>query len=154
MTQSAAISIDAGQLAPGTELIVDRRGYKHHGIYIGDGLVIHYAGWISYPRGLVEEIAVADFVAKRPFRTGRHPDDPAHGAEIVRRARSRLGERSYNLLQNNCEHLCNWCQIGESTSAQVEMVKRRVQRAVRVVRVWRSRPIEMNLQQRHPQPGR
>jgi hypothetical protein len=38
----------------------------------------------------------------------------------VRRARSRLGERHYHLLRNNCEHFCNWCQLGESRSEQVE----------------------------------
>jgi len=38
----------------------------------------------------------------------------------VRRARSRLGERRYHLLRNNCEHFCNWCQLGECRSEQVE----------------------------------
>ena len=40
--------------------------------------------------------------------------------EIVRRARSRLGENDYRLLTNNCEHFCNWCLDGVSHSAQVE----------------------------------
>ena len=56
MTQSAAASIRIGELAPGTELIVDQRGYKHHGIYVGGGQVVHYRGWISTLHGLVEEI--------------------------------------------------------------------------------------------------
>ena len=40
--------------------------------------------------------------------------------EIVRRARSRIGENDYRLLTNNCEHFCNWCLNGVSHSAQVE----------------------------------
>jgi Lecithin retinol acyltransferase len=40
--------------------------------------------------------------------------------EIVRRARSRLGESDYRLLTNNCEHFCNWCLSGVSRSAQVK----------------------------------
>jgi len=40
--------------------------------------------------------------------------------EIVRRARSRIGEDDYRLLTNNCEHFCNWCLHGVSRSAQVE----------------------------------
>jgi len=154
MTQSAAASIRIGELAPGTELIVDQRGYKHHGIYVGGGRVIHYRGWISTLHGLVEEIPLAEFVGKRPYRAGRHPEDLAHGAEIVRRARSRLGERSYSLVRNNCEHLCNWCQIGESKSGQVDRVRQRVQRVVSLVRGSRSRRMELDLRQLHLQPGR
>jgi hypothetical protein len=48
------------------------------------------------------------------------PPDRRAGEDIVRRARSRLGERRYHLLRNNCEHFCNWCQLGESRSEQVE----------------------------------
>jgi Lecithin retinol acyltransferase len=42
-------------LAAGTHLVVSRRGYRHHGIYVGQGRVIHYAGPFLYPRGCVEE---------------------------------------------------------------------------------------------------
>ena len=154
MTQSAAASIRIGELAPGTELIVDQRGYKHHGIYVGGGRVIHYRGWISTLHGLVEEIPLADFVGNRPCRAGRRPVDLAHGAEIVRRARSRLGERSYSLVRNNCEHLCNWCQIGQSSSAQVDRLQQRLRRIVDLVRGWRSRPFVTDLHQLHSQSGR
>jgi hypothetical protein len=49
--------------------------------------------------------------------------------EIVRRARSRIGENDYRLLTNNCEHFCNWCLYGVNRSAQV---KRRWQLPFRV----------------------
>ena len=48
------------------------------------------------------------------------PTDRYSGEEIVLRARSRLGERRYHLLRNNCEHFCSWCQLGECRSEQVE----------------------------------
>jgi len=73
MTQSAAASIPIAELAPGTELIVDRRGYKHHGIYVGSSRVIHYAGWISTLHGLVEKIPLADFVGERSVPRGSAP---------------------------------------------------------------------------------
>lgn len=142
------------ELTPGTELIVDRRIYRHHGIYVGGGRVVHYAGWISRLRGLVEEIPLADFVVKRPCCAGRLPVNSVHGAEIVRRARSRLGERNYSLLKNNCEHLCNWCQTGESRSAQVDRARQRVQQLVGRIKGWRSRRIAIDLPQQHPLPGR
>jgi hypothetical protein len=39
---------------------------------------------------------------------------------IVERAKSRLGEDSYSVFNNNCEHFCLWCITGEHTSAQVD----------------------------------
>ncbi|MNG28404.1 NC domain protein [compost metagenome] len=40
---------------------------------------------------------------------------------MVRRALSRMGENRYRVLTNNCEHFCNWCLYGRSTSAQVRV---------------------------------
>jgi hypothetical protein len=61
----------------------------------------------------------------------------------VRRARSRLGERRYDLLRNNCEHFCSWCQDGEARSAQVaaltrwqRLLVRTVERLVLAARWW------------------
>lgn len=39
--------------------------------------------------------------------------------ETLKRARSRIGERNYNLLTNNCEHFAVWCRTGLSDSRQV-----------------------------------
>ena len=38
---------------------------------------------------------------------------------VVSRAKSRLGERKYNLLTNNCEHFALWCKTEISSSEQV-----------------------------------
>jgi hypothetical protein len=40
--------------------------------------------------------------------------------EVVCRARSRLGEDRYHLLENNCEHFCEWCVRGQPRSYQVD----------------------------------
>jgi hypothetical protein len=112
--------MNAEELLPGSRLIVRRRGYFHHGIYLGHGKVIHYAGWFSSAGGLIEEVTLEQFTKGRPYGIGRLPPDRHAGEEVVRRARSRLGERRYQLLKNNCEHFCNWCQLGECRSEQVE----------------------------------
>ncbi len=39
--------------------------------------------------------------------------------ETVARARSRLGETSYNFFTNNCEHFAIWCKTGVSESLQI-----------------------------------
>jgi hypothetical protein len=129
-----ASPVHTQSLKPGTELIVDRLGYRHHGIYVGEGLVIHYAGWVDYSSGLIETVTVEDFARRRPVRVGRVPSESQHGDDIVRRARSRLGERCYDVLRNNCEHFCNWCQVGESRSTQVDLLLQRMERMVRPVR--------------------
>ena len=122
-----ASSVGTDGLVPGTELIVDRFAYRHHGIYLGDGLVIHYAGGICSPHGLIETIALRDFVGRRRVRVGRMPAGLLHGEDIVRRARSRLGERRYDIFRNNCEHFCSWCQVEESRSKQVDLLLRQIQ---------------------------
>lgn len=40
--------------------------------------------------------------------------------ETVQRAESRLGEASYNLAMNNCEHFAIWCKTGVHESHQVQ----------------------------------
>ncbi len=42
--------------------------------------------------------------------------------ETVKRAYSRLGETSYDLIANNCEHFAIWCKTGISESYQVNAV--------------------------------
>jgi hypothetical protein len=106
---------------PGSHVISPRRGYMHHGVYVGDGRVVHYSG---LARGLfggpIEEVSLAEFAFGRSVWT-RRSDLPGFASlEVIRRARSRVGEKRYRVLRNNCEHFCEWCLRGESRSYQVE----------------------------------
>jgi len=96
---------------PGTRLIVLRRGYRHHVIYVGSGRVIHDAGLTLHRRGCIEEVSLDDFIGNRPIHLGTAPDE-ARGHDIVLRARSRLGECRYDLLKNNCEHFLQLVSAG------------------------------------------
>lgn len=124
---------DLRSLRPGTPLIAKYRCYAHFGIYVGNGRVIHYAGRLKYAGGLVEEIALAEFSDGRPVflngDTGACPDPE----RVVRRARSRLRERAYDLLRNNCEHFCSWCQTGDARSVQVERLSHSQRLLVQVI---------------------
>ena len=105
----------------GTHLVTERRGYCHHGIYVGNGKVVHYAGLAgSLHSGPVEEISIARFAAGH--ETWMKPTISAKfiGEDAVQRARSRLGENRYRVLTNNCEHFCTWCLYGESRSEQID----------------------------------
>jgi hypothetical protein len=106
----------------GSHLTSTRRGYSHHGIYVGKGRVVHYAGFSGgfWHCGPVEEVSLSQFAIGHAVRIAEHPKSPYSPEEIVLRARSRLGENDYRLLTNNCEHFCNWCLNGVSHSAQVQ----------------------------------
>ena len=105
----------------GSHVVTPRRGYLHHGIYVGDGKVVHYSG-LAYGlrRGPVEEVSLARFTRGRPVWVRRRALTHFDRREVVCRARSRIGEDRYRLFTNNCEHLCEWCLRGEPRSLQVE----------------------------------
>jgi len=107
--------------ALGAHLTTSRRGYAHHGMYVGHGRVVHYSGFSGFWQcGPVEEVSLSRFAVGCPVQIVDHDRTPYSPEEIVRRARSRIGENDYRLLTNNCEHFCNWCLCGVSRSAQVE----------------------------------
>jgi hypothetical protein len=105
----------------GSHLVTPRRGYLHHGIYVGGCKVVHYAGLAhGLRRGSVEEVSLARFARGQRvwMRLGAPSDFDI--PEVVCRARSRVGEHCYRLLTNNCEHFCEWCRRGTARSFQVE----------------------------------
>lgn len=105
----------------GSHLVTPRRGFAHHGIYVGYGNVVHYdsAVW-RFCRGQVEEVSLARFARGHAIWILVHPSPLFEGAEVARRARSRVGEKRYRLLGNNCEHFCEWGLQDEQRSYQVE----------------------------------
>ena len=99
------------------ELLNIQGVYEHHGIDCGDGSVIH----LRKGTETIERTSWATFIydAKskvylRQYRACFLPD------VVVHRAESRLGERHYNLLFNNCEHFATWCKTGVSESQQIK----------------------------------
>ena len=87
--------------------------FYHHGIYCGDGMVIEYDG--RYPS---QDLFTIQMNSLESFARGRRIEvdnrEPALYSpdEIVARAKSRLGERAYNLYTNNCENFATWCRSG------------------------------------------
>lgn len=90
----------------GDHLYVSRVGYTHHGLYIGDGKVIHYL------MEKVKEDTLETFADGSKIRIRPESESPAcySSDEIVDRAYRRLHENNYNLLVNNCEHFVRWCR--------------------------------------------
>ncbi len=120
------------QIRPGDVICVERWGnlYRHYGVYVGKGQVIHYAGtggdWDTDVA--VRKVDMKSFlrdadtymICKFPQKS-RNPRYRRYtNKETVERAYSRLGERKYDLLTNNCEHFAVWCHTNIAESRQVE----------------------------------
>lgn len=97
-----------------SHLLTPRSAYTHHGLYAGNGQVIHFTS-----NGKVEEIALSKFTHQRGYRI-RKFYSRFNPKQIIERAKSRLGKRNYSVLFNNCEHFVTWCIYGEAESKQVQ----------------------------------
>jgi hypothetical protein len=105
----------------GSHLVTPRRGYLHHGIYVGACTVVHYSGLAhGLRRGPVEEVPFARFACGERVWVKSDAPSGFDVSEVICRARSRVGEDRYRLLTNNCEHFCEWCLSGTARSFQVE----------------------------------
>ena len=147
----------------GSVIFVQRLLYRHYGISLGNGRVIHYAPEKDEEIASICEADMEDFLqgatsyvvchfpkeygapeeerrsARSLFQSDCYPADDMRDfmrgimreykkqryhlytpEETVERARSRLGERNYNLIFNNCEHFAVWCKTNISESYQVE----------------------------------
>ena len=105
----------------GSHLVTPRRGYLHHGIYVGARKVVHYSGLAhGLRRGPVEEVPFAHFACGQRVWVRSEARSDFDVREIICRARSRVGEDRYRPLTNNCEHFCEWCLHGTARSFQVE----------------------------------
>jgi hypothetical protein len=90
--------------------------YQHHGIDCGDDTVIHYSK--AKEDAEISRTSYDTFSWHNSVYPVRQsliytPDI------VIERATSRLGERQYDLLQNNCEHFATWCTTGRNESRQL-----------------------------------
>lgn len=110
------------EIPVGAHLVSPRGVYTHHGIYIGNGSVIHYSGFCDErAAGPIEITDLQRFSSGNGFEARTYKDSFAPKV-IVARAKSRLGEQKYSLFSNNCEHFCHWCITGDHRSPQVDRV--------------------------------
>lgn len=89
-------------------LYVQRSVYTHHGLYLGNGRVMHY---IKGEDG-IGITSLEDFAKGSKIHV-RNSSKYYSSDEVISRAYSRLGENDYFLLMNNCENFVNWCRNGD-----------------------------------------
>ncbi len=110
-------------LSPGDHLSIDRGVYTHHGIYVGEGAVIHFTGELKdRDNAAIRRTSLAEFLSGQPASDLELVSygDCFAGREVVRRAESRVGEDGYRVFDNNCEHFARWCKTGRAKSEQVK----------------------------------
>jgi len=139
MTSTAASTLPQADIPLGAHLVTPRCGYTHHGVYVGDGEVVHYMGLSSaWRRGPVAKVTLAQFASGHPVSIKPEAEAAYTPLEIVARAQARLGEDRYHVMSNNCEHFCAWCTYGVARSSQVDRFlawPRRMAQAVRALLV-------------------
>jgi hypothetical protein len=96
-----------------------RRFYTHHGIYVGDGKVIHVTGSIREkvdPQ--VRETDLSRFLKGGTLRQRKYKERLPE-SETVRIAKRHISDKSYSMIWNNCEHFATYCATGKRKSRQV-----------------------------------
>lgn len=113
----------------GDVIYVDRGLYKHYGVYVGRGQVVHFAAKdgseISSDNAIIHKCTLAAFLKGGKLLVDTLIKHKYSFRETALRALSCVGERGhrdngYNLVFNNCEHFASWCASGEERSRQVE----------------------------------
>lgn len=116
---------------PGDHIKVRRLGgaYTHHGIYIGNDTVIHFAPpagseILDWENARVRSTSLSAFLKAGQVQVKVYTEEEKESLypvdQIIRNARNSLGSGNYNLIFNNCEHFANICTLGKYRSPQVE----------------------------------
>ena len=131
-----AFSLD--QIRCGDHLCFDRVFYWHHAIVEtvdksnGEVNVIEYSNFakqFSQDNSSPPKNPGLAVVVRRKFKLENESvyvieHNRCYDPEtVVSRAKSKLGERKYRPVTNNCEHFGLWCKTGISSSEQVNNVK-------------------------------
>ena len=124
LDHSRSIRLTEPDLLPGDHIYVKRkkRGYTHHGIYVGDGKVIHVT--VSLREKIdpkVRETDLPRFLKGGELR--RHDyTKKLPASETIHSAKEQLSNRGYSMMWNNCEHFATYCATGKKKSRQVRRV--------------------------------
>jgi hypothetical protein len=116
------ISNNKLQPADAVELVCKNAGFpKHYAVYIGlqGGQPAFIANIIDGVR-IIKDGEMLNYMARyQVSNIERFPGPMEHRKSVIRRAVSRIGEKAYSIVFNNCEHFKNWVLYNDSTSKQV-----------------------------------
>ncbi len=113
------------------QIRVNRGLYHHHGIYLSDDCVIHFAALdagseLDPSKARVVQTTLSEFLKGGILEVREYSDNEKltlrKKTEIANYAFSCLGNAGYDVIKNNCEHFSNECAFGKRESNQVENV--------------------------------
>ncbi|NXH54172.1 HRSL1 enzyme, partial [Rhabdornis inornatus] len=119
---------------PGDVIEIDRRGYQHWALYVGNRYVIHVTDQgDSSSSGSIASVYTSRAKVKKELLTTvagndnwrvnnkyNHSHTPLPVNEIIRRAESQIGrDVSYDLFRKNCEHFVTELRYGVELCQQV-----------------------------------
>ncbi len=112
------------KLIAGDHIYVKRKRhfYSHHGIYAGNGQVLHFKGAVREkqdPTVIISDMAT--FLNNGELQRRSYKRRLPH-AETVKVARAHLAQKDYSLVFNNCEHFATYCATGKKKSQQVSKI--------------------------------
>jgi len=117
------------ELRAGDHIAVRRPGiYVHHGIYLGQGSVVHFSdegGLAAKGHARVIESPLEVFLCGGRLLRRRHWRSYPREVVLERAYAVMRGEidwRSYHLFRNNCEHFATFCAAPSVRSVQVQQV--------------------------------
>lgn len=110
--------------------------YHHYGIFVNENLIVQFGlpdntgippeeisvlttDIYTFLNGSDLETAILD---RKEERARRSPE------QTVEIALSRVGERGYNILHNNCEHFVNECVFGKTKSDFLENARKKIRK--------------------------
>jgi hypothetical protein len=118
--------ITAYEVKPADAIVVKKENFgilDHYVIYLGKDRHNEHKFIANYLDG-IKFISVLELIkflkTYVPVSINRFVGSELQRGAAVKRALSRLNEKAYHLILNNCEHFANWVQKGLPTSKQVE----------------------------------
>jgi len=119
--------ISQQSIKPADAIILTKKFFgmlDHYAIYLGvqereHKFVANYIDGVKViPNNEINSLLQAYVPTNIEKFPGKETERPA----ALKRAMSRIGEKAYNLVSNNCEHFKNFVHHGIETSTQVEKV--------------------------------
>lgn len=100
--------------------------YRHFGIDLGDGTVVHLASVGGDTSEMeVQRVAIAEFADGKPISI-EDVSEVLEDDQVIERALGAVGNTHYHVALGNCEHFARLCKSGEHVSHQMDRLLRGV----------------------------
>lgn len=100
----------------------------HYGIYVSDSCIIQYgkasdifqdSSEVSVFVGTIKEFVGNKYIEVREYSLLEKLKKNSK-EKIIKKAKERIGEKKYNILNNNCEHFVNECVFNKHESLEAK----------------------------------